>query len=81
MLFACVEALFGGLSGGSAAERQTEAAPRCEELLSTTQKTRRALRYGGLAITCSTSLPKGAMPVVGSTRPKSLVRCTSQAAR
>ena len=32
-------------------------------------------------MTCSTSLPNGAMPVVGSQRPNSRAWCTSQAAR
>src|SRR5687768_5003965 len=33
------------------------------------RKARAAERYGSCAITCSTSRPKGAIPVVGSTRP------------
>jgi len=45
------------------------------------QKTRRASREGDWPMTCATSRSNGAMPVVGSQRPKTLARCTSSAAR
>ena len=61
--------------------RSMAAWPRCEEPLSTTQNTRRALAYGSVIMTCWTRLANGAMPVVGSQRPKTLPRWTSQAAR
>jgi hypothetical protein len=54
---------------------------RCDEQLSTLQKTRLALAYGSVFMTCSTSLPNGAIPVVGSPRPNTLPRCTSQRRR
>lgn len=46
-----------------------------------TQKTRRALAYGSWRMTCSTSRPKGAIPVRGSQRPNTCARWTSQAAK
>jgi hypothetical protein len=39
--------------------------------LSTTQNTRMAEAHGSLSITCSTSRPNGAMPVVAWQRPNS----------
>jgi hypothetical protein len=61
--------------------RSTAARPRCELPLSTTQNTRLAEAYGSAVITCSTSLPKGWMPVDGSQRPNRRAWCTSQAVR
>ena len=45
------------------------------------QNTRSALAYGSAVITCLTSRVNGSMPVVGSHRPFTCPRCTSQAAR
>jgi hypothetical protein len=56
------------------------AVARWEEPLSTTQKTRRAERYGCCRITWATSRSKGAMPVAVSQRPNTRARCTSHAA-
>ena len=67
--------------GQSAARRRTEAAPRCELPLSTTQNTRLAEAYGSLPMTWATRRLNGAMPVVGAQRPNSLAWCTSQAAK
>src|SRR5215218_3001929 len=61
--------------------RAIEAWPRWLEPLSTIQNTRVAEAYGSVVMTCSTSLPKGSMPVDGSQRPNSRAWCTSQAAR
>src|SRR6266568_8322224 len=57
------------------------AAPRCDEPLSTIQNSRSLDRYGSSASTCLTSRPNGAIPVVGSHRPLTHPRRTSQAAR
>jgi hypothetical protein len=67
--------------GHALAMRSMDAWPRWEEPLSTTQNTRRALAYGSVVMTCSTTRANGAMPVVGSHRPKTLPRWASQAAR
>lgn len=61
--------------------RSMVAWPRCDEPLFTIQKTRLALTYGSVFMACSTSLPNGAIPVVGSPWPDTLPRCMSQAAR
>src|SRR5712691_10341416 len=58
--------------------RSMAAWPRWEEPLSTTQNTRLALAYGSTLMTCSTRRANGAMPVVGSQRPNTLPRWTSQ---
>jgi hypothetical protein len=44
--------------------------------LSTTQNTRMAEAHGSLSITCSTSRPNGAMPVVAWQRPNSRAPAT-----
>ena len=50
---------------GNASDRRAAAVqPRCEEPLSTIQNTRRAVAYGLLVMTFSTSSVNGAMPVV-----------------
>ncbi|HUE81295.1 MAG TPA: hypothetical protein VMM84_04205 [Pyrinomonadaceae bacterium] len=49
--------------------------------LSMIQKTRLADLYGSWDITVATNRSTGAMPFLGSQRPKSLARCTSQAAK
>lgn len=67
--------------GHAFAIRSMDACPRCYEPLSTTQNTRRALAYGSCVMTCSTRRPNEAIPVVGSHRPNTLPRWTSQAAR
>src|SRR5437870_11904821 len=58
-----------------------EAWPRGEEPLSTIQYTQRAEAYGSASMTWATRRSKGSMPVWASQRPKTLARCTSQAAR
>lgn len=55
---------------GNASDRRAAAVqPRCEEPLSTIQNTRRALAFGLLVMTFSTSSVNGAMPVVSAQCP------------
>jgi hypothetical protein len=62
--------------GQSPSSRSIDAWPRWELPLSTTQNTRMAEAHGSLSISCSTSRPNGAMPVVAWQRPNSRAAAT-----
>lgn len=76
-----IETRVSGERGHLARSRSTERWPRCEEPLSTTQKTRLAERYGSSSITWATRRSKGLIPLRASQRPKTFALRTSQAGR